>query len=339
MSAVLRSRSWILTFVANGTVITSQHFAKRFSDIDECHVTCDAAVMYVYVHFKNPYCLTSINTFLADLKRETGLTPFEVPGYDAVVLASTQSQLTEHIGFKILFEHYQTKNQAFYSCTNGRPGIFKGLFWKIDCISRIKHVLRTRSKDLYNFFEGMEQKCYAKQEGCDAEAEFDVIKKRRTIDSTGDNENTVENDQETLKNFQQFELHVLQALGHLDTRTRHEEMLLLERDLQRRDTAVGGVYVVKSDSIAFPKIGATRAGIDQRLKELNRYVPIPFKLIFWVPSAAPFKLESEIHSHFDYFRIKEGGNTEFFKLDLKTIGTFLKATYEGVVDNHTTQQQ
>ena len=160
----MSSRSWILTFVANGKAPTFQQFADKFPDIDECHSTRDSAVTYIYVHFKSATCLSRMNTLLTEMKNEIGLVPFEVFGYDSVTSQGSDSPLTEHVGFKILFEHYQTKNPTFQSCTDGRPGISRGLFWKLDSVSRIKHALSKRNKALVEYFEGMERECVASKQ-------------------------------------------------------------------------------------------------------------------------------------------------------------------------------
>jgi hypothetical protein len=52
------------------------------------------------------------------------------------------------------------------------------------------------------------------------------------------------------------------------------------------------------------------------------YVPIPFKLLFWIPSATPFGLEAKIHRFFAAKRIRnKGAGTEFFAMAAAEIHT------------------
>ena len=163
--------------------------------------------------------------------------------------------------------------------------------------------------------------------------EFDVVKKRRMMDQAPGDDST--DCPAALQRFKDFEAHVLPALLKIDAedkQTRHDDMLQMELDLcsgVRSIALAGGVYVAVSKAVKFPKIGATRKGDPtQRLQTLSRHVPSPFEAIYWVPTVMPFKVESEIHLHFDAFRLREkGACTEFFDVDVRVIGEYLKANY------------
>lgn len=161
--------------------------------------------------------------------------------------------------------------------------------------------------------------------------EFDVVKKRRMMAQAPDDDASECPD--ALQRFEDFESHVLPALLKIDAedkQTRRDEMLQMELDLcSGMRSLTGGVYVAVSKAVKFPKIGATRKGDPApRLQALSRHVPSPFQAIYWVPTVMPFKVESEIHKHFDTFRLRErGACTEFFNVDVSAIGEYLKENY------------
>ena len=161
--------------------------------------------------------------------------------------------------------------------------------------------------------------------------EFDVVKKRRMMDQAP--VDTSMDCPDALQRFEDFESHVLPALLKIDAedkQTRHDEMLQMELDLcSGVRSLAGGVYVAVSKAVKFPKIGATRKGDPApRLQALSRHVPSPFQAAYWVPTVMPFKVESEIHKHFDAYRLRErGACTEFFDVDVSAIGEYLKAKY------------
>lgn len=151
-------RSWLITTVANGKYLTYDLFTRSDFEVDECHYTSDAAVVYTYIHLKRCVHLTTIKFFLERLEVEMGIVLFEIFGYDSVTKTGTSmNDITDHVGFKVLLAHYQTQNPAFTSCTDGNSGILRGLFWKCDAIPRIKGVLMKRSRMLATFFDEMEK--------------------------------------------------------------------------------------------------------------------------------------------------------------------------------------
>lgn len=102
-----------------------------------------------------------------------------------------------------------------------------------------------------------------------------------------------------------------------DHAIRTEETEAIEDDLfNGKPLPMGGVYFACSAMLPAIKIGATRRQDPSlRLKELSRSVPAPFELVAWIPTYRPFKLEREVHKHFEEYRIRtKGGCTEFFDI-------------------------
>ena len=150
--------SWIITRASNGHVLTYDIFKSNGFDLDECHYTLDAAVVYTYVHFKAPVSIDTLTIFLKKMETESHIMPFEIFGYDSVSVDCGDAKLTEHVGFKVLMSHYQTKHHAFVACTDGTAEVTRGLLWDNDSSARIKQLLSARNADLCSFFEDLEEK-------------------------------------------------------------------------------------------------------------------------------------------------------------------------------------
>ena len=82
---------------------------------------------------------------------------FDIFGYDSIASTTPENDLTDHVGFKMLVHHYRTGNPAFKSCTDGMPGITRGIIWKCDSAVRLRELLNGRSKKLGQFFDEMEK--------------------------------------------------------------------------------------------------------------------------------------------------------------------------------------
>jgi len=171
--------------------------------------------------------------------------------------------------------------------------------------------------------------------------EFDVVKKRRLMSESTAAE---DDDPEALRWFEEFEASVLDALTGISQdyqKQRYQEFLETENDLCNGIPPQKGMFYVavsravqRGGGVYIPKLGATRRNNPMtRLKELSRTVPYAFELVYAIATFTPFKLEAEIHLHFDARRIKErgGASTEFFNVDLGEIGEYLKAKYPGEV--------
>jgi hypothetical protein len=168
----------------------------------------------------------------------------------------------------------------------------------------------------------------------DTDFEFDVVKKRKRMETASEqNDDTCPL---ALQQFEEFEAHVLDALFNVSQdyqALRLNELLELEEAVQTgTPPTVGLVYVAVSECIKHPKIGATRRSDPaQRMKELSKSVPSPFECRMYVRTKTPFKLESQIHKHFDAHRIKKkGACTEFFNIDPRVICEYLKTQFEVV---------
>lgn len=156
--------------------------------------------------------------------------------------------------------------------------------------------------------------------------DFDVVKKRRAMEAPGAAEEV--NNPEALAAFEEFEMSVLPALEQIrasDDDDRRQELLNLEVSIAR-GVAIppsGGVYFAWSSCLKCMKIGATRRGDPQiRLRELSQYVTVPFTLTAWLPTPTPFRLEADVHKHFEEKRINtkgSGAGTEFFRIGKKEV--------------------
>jgi hypothetical protein len=169
--------------------------------------------------------------------------------------------------------------------------------------------------------------------------EFDVVKKRRRMTESANGEN----DPDALRQFEEFETSVLSALTKISQdyqKQKCQELLEAEDDQYNTVPPQTGMFYVAVSravlrgSVYIPKLGATRRSDPMiRLRELSKNVPYAFELVYCIPTLTPFRLEAEIHRHFDAHRIREreGACTEFFDIDLKVVGEYLKAKYPGQV--------
>jgi hypothetical protein len=151
-------------------------------------------------------------------------------------------------------------------------------------------------------------------------SEFDVVKKRRAIESAPPQPEE-DNSDEALAAFEDFERSVLSALESIRT---DEEEYRRDGWLQDMECSVkggvqetgGGVYFAWSSCLKCMKIGATRRSDPNiRLRELSRYVPVPFTLVAFLPSSMPFRSEAHAHAFFAPHRLRNpGAGTEFFTI-------------------------
>ena len=158
-------------------------------------------------------------------------------------------------------------------------------------------------------------------EGQDEEghAAYDIVKKRQAMDSSA---SVTDESQEALDAFEDFESIVLPALGLIsieDNNNRRSDLEEFEANLLSGivPSTTGGVYFAWSECLRCMKIGATR-GPDPtaRLYQLSHHVTVPFILVGWIPTPAPFRQESLAHARFASKRIRHAGaGTEFFKID------------------------
>ena len=168
-----------------------------------------------------------------------------------------------------------------------------------------------------------------KFENEDDSHEFDVVKKRKAMDAEPPTPST-EDSPVALAAFEDFEHSVLSALKLVqedELINFRMEMLQLEYDMsQGKITTSGGTYFAWSSCLNCMKIGATRRDDPHiRLRELSRHVTVPFTLVGWIPTPAPFRLESATHAHFAAKRIRNAGaGTEFFNIDAAIVEEYVK---------------
>ena len=267
--------------------------------VDQVVTSKDLTLNYVYFHLVKKVRRASIQTFATTIGARSAVKIKELFGFGAISCMPRGSDVCTHPGFLTLVRHDQENNENF-------------AFWFAGRLRAGKGYLNLRQFALK-----------------DIEGTYDVMKKRRMIDAAGEDDVAV--CPVAQQQFEDFELNVLGALSEDYRRGRWAELLEMERAFSRGcQPNPGFVYVAISDAIKYPKIGATRRSDPSvRLKELSRYVPSPFRMVYAVPTLTPFELESEIHAAFDAARIKEkGACTEFFNADLHSIGEYLKQRFE-----------
>ena len=290
--------NWILTYRASDKYITPQMLKSEDIICDECHSTKERVYAITYIHLTTRKRLSSIQKFMRKA-RAHGIVQSAIFGYESAAGDSRQVPIEEHVGFKVLLEHYIEKTPAFKPWTDGKPVLKRGLLLK--AAEKIGHTVQQENDD-------------------DETSELDVVKKRRKMDSTpGDDD-----DPAALASFEEFERSVLPAIERIqefEDLLRRVELLEMKEDKRQGKTIIaGGVYFAWSNCLKCMKIGATRRDSpDQRLRQLSRFVTEKFILVAWVPTPFPFKLEKAAHLYFEDERINSrrggsGAGTEFFKI-------------------------
>ena len=155
-------KCFVITHGICGGFLTYDLFAteKTFSQlcsIDECHFTTDGVIVYTYLHFKQYVSRLVLAAFMEKMKSERNIILFDIPGYDSIGCSSDGDNITEHVGFQKLVDHYLKNDPKFRSCTDGSPGVTRGFLWDCDSMSRLKELVKTRSKRLAVFLETMEK--------------------------------------------------------------------------------------------------------------------------------------------------------------------------------------
>jgi hypothetical protein len=154
-------------------------------------------------------------------------------------------------------------------------------------------------------------------------SEFDVVKKRKKIDSASEDGVSAP---DALVAFEEFEASVIPALESIaedENEFRRQEIMEMEESLANggaMSAATGGVYFAWSQCLGCMKIGATRKEDPHtRLRQLSSFVTTPFVLAAWLPTPRPFQLEAAAHLHFKQQRINQrrsGAGTEFFRISV-----------------------
>jgi len=350
--------TWILTYGASGPYIAPQMLLELGQiKADECHSTKDRVMNFTYIHLTQRVRQSSIEKFMKKAKESHGIVQKDIFGYDSVACISRQGNVTaieEHVGFQMLLGHYIAKNPAFMPWTDGEPLLKRGRILKaaesdpgrtgsIENNPKARIIQYTKLLES-RLREATKQGFKIPSENTDETSEFDVVKKRRTMDSAQTEE---ENEPEALAAFEQFEQNVLPALELINA----DEKTLLRAELQEfEDSAAkgviqstaGGVYFAWSPCLKCTKIGATRRdNPTPRLQELSRHVTEPFVLTGWIPSTTPFRKEAVAHTHFASKRIRNSGaGTEFFSIEKEAAAEYCSTQehHHHSLNQQTTQQ-
>jgi len=161
----MSKKSWIVTHGRGGGFLTYDLFKAEpaefhLSSIDECHYTTDEVVVYTYLHFKQYVSKTTLTAFMDKMKLNAGMVRFEIFGYSSIATfgSGNGESIKDHVGLKILADHYMNHNPAFRSCTDGKPGVKRGMLWYQDSITRLKDLVGIRNKRLIPFLEQILEK-------------------------------------------------------------------------------------------------------------------------------------------------------------------------------------
>jgi hypothetical protein len=291
--------AWILTYRASDKYITPQMLKDGHLVFDECHSTKERVCTITYIHLTKRERLPTIEKFMRTVKAKHGIVQTAFCGYDSIACSSKKDEacIVEHVGFKLLLDHYIVENPAFVPWTNGFP-----------VLNPTGRLMREAVRKGHPVPQ-------------DETSEFDVVKKRRIMDSIPVDDN---DDPTALAAFEDFERNVLPAMERIqeleDLLRRVEIMEMKEDKRQGKTETAGGVYFAWSSCLGCMKIGATRReSPDKRLREISRFVTEKFILAAWVPTPNPFKLEKAAHLYFEDERINSrrggsGAGTEFFKI-------------------------
>ena len=151
--------NWVLTYGASGGYILFHMFNEEGSlNPDEVHSTSDGSIVYTYFHLQRKCSKSTVMKFMDKMHKEHGIVLSEIFGYDSVGSTDQADSglLTNHIAFRMIYEHMKANKPAFISCTDGIPGVSRGLLMQYDGFSRIGDVLSSRNKKLVPFLENIE---------------------------------------------------------------------------------------------------------------------------------------------------------------------------------------
>ena len=126
---------------------------------DEVHSTSDGSIVYTYIHVQKKCSKSAVMKFMDRMHKEHGIVMSEIFGYESVGSTDQDDDdglLTNHIAFRMIYEHMKADNPAFISCTDGNPGVSRGLLLYYDGFSGIREVISSRKKKLVPFLDNIE---------------------------------------------------------------------------------------------------------------------------------------------------------------------------------------
>ena len=333
-------RKFLLTYGSCSGGITHEMLSGfEKIEVDECYTLKQRDINYTLIHSTKRATRIAVTNVLIDLNELYGIKRTCVFGFETV---SMGNEIYDHPGFKLMVENMNDKSPHFDSWMKPElgSGRRRGLLSNF-LLASVPYEAMTRGQLVYRVKTLDKRPNYGSLSGNvpDDIGEFDVVKKRRLmtadkgdggVDDDGDNETCPD----AKTRFEEFEANVLPALVEISKdyqKCKNDEILDMEMDLCNNVSPQKGTfYVAVSRSLQFPKLGATRkSDPSQRLLQLSRSVPSAFEAAFTISTFTPFKIEAEIHRHFDAFRVREGRGAcrEFFKVDLETIKEHLKSNY------------
>jgi hypothetical protein len=153
--------NWVFTYGSSKGYISFQMFKDEGTfNVDECHSTSDGPLVYTYIHLLNKCSKKMAVACMARMGELYGIVLSEIYGYDAIGSGENHPEgapLTEHIAFRMVYEHMKSKNPAFVSCTDGVPGVSRGLLIHFDGFAKIRELLTERGKRLLPFLDNIEK--------------------------------------------------------------------------------------------------------------------------------------------------------------------------------------
>jgi hypothetical protein len=253
---------WIITYNASGPYIDPSILFKLGGiEVDECHSTKDQIIAYTYIHLIKRIRQSSIEKFMKQARDVHGIVRNEIFGFDSIVCNVRQKNILSmqgHPGFQMLVKHFVEKNVAFRAWTDGDPVLKRGLILKSAELDTLAVIEQRTKAQIIQYTKKLELRLReaakqgfsfsSKDSDCDS-PEFDVVKKRRAMDSALSGED--DDDPDALEAFENFELNVLPALKRIsaDDRKYHDAEL---QDFEEKaakgiiQPTTGGVYFAYS---------------------------------------------------------------------------------------------
>ena len=313
--------------------------------IDECHFTTDGTVVYTYLHFTKYVSRCTLAAFMDEMKAMRNIILFEIVGYNSlsgynVTSGSAKDAcVREHVAYKVLLDHHMNKNPAFQSCTDGVPGVTRGLLCKGDYIARLKHLVKSRNKDLMTF--------------------LDTLLENKSTDDTGDDPAASKLDDAKVLASIAWDAHpalveplfdagmraIIVEYNQID-RAMMKAVTAHERTIKATNGEIGPYFKGRPGEIyaafcwlwtALHKLGFTCVGAVQRVKQLQTAGMIePFELVRAVKVPDARLYEKVVHLYFKQVRVYK--RKEFFAVERDEVHRLFDQI-EGVVERTPKEKQ
>ena len=125
---------WILTYGTSSSYITPAMLKAEGLELDECHSTKDRAMAFTYIHLTTRVRQSSIEKFMKEANAKHGIVQNAIFGYESLGFNSKKgdapTSIEDHVGFKMLVKHYNTKDPAFVPWTDDEPVLKRGRLLK-----------------------------------------------------------------------------------------------------------------------------------------------------------------------------------------------------------------